>query len=56
MPGQEFVAQATPGLNYWEGAVRYEGKRAGRPIQGQGYLEMTGYRGGGMSRWFGVGD
>lgn len=28
---------------YWEGAVRVSGTSRGRPIQGQGYLEMTGY-------------
>ena len=30
---------------YWEGAVRYDGERAGRPVTGVGYLEMTGYAG-----------
>ncbi len=28
---------------YWEGAVEYRGKRAGRDVAGKGYLEMTGY-------------
>ncbi|MCX6026020.1 MAG: hypothetical protein NTY23_07160 [Chloroflexi bacterium] len=28
---------------YWEGAVRVSGSSRGAPIQGQGYLEMTGY-------------
>ena len=28
---------------YWEGAVRFSGERAGRPVAGVGYLEMTGY-------------
>jgi predicted secreted hydrolase len=28
---------------YWEGAVRYHGTRGGQPVQGVGYLEMTGY-------------
>jgi predicted secreted hydrolase len=28
---------------YWEGAVRIEGQRAGRPVSGHGYVEMTGY-------------
>jgi predicted secreted hydrolase len=28
---------------YWEGAVRVEGERAGHPIRGNGYVEMTGY-------------
>lgn len=30
---------------YWEGAVRIEGQRAGRPVTGEGYVEMTGYAG-----------
>ena len=29
---------------YWEGAVLVSGARAGRPVAGVGYLEMTGYR------------
>jgi predicted secreted hydrolase len=29
--------------SYWEGAVRYEGTRAGSKVDGVGYLEMTGY-------------
>mgnify|MGYP005832942635 CR=1 FL=1 len=28
---------------YWEGAVRIEGERAGQPVQGNGYVELTGY-------------
>ncbi len=28
---------------YWEGAVTYSGIRTDRAVQGQGYLEMTGY-------------
>ena len=30
---------------YWEGAVRFEGQRAGKPVAGEGYVEMTGYAG-----------
>lgn len=30
-------------FKYWEGAVRVTGTRGGRPIQGQGYVELTGY-------------
>jgi predicted secreted hydrolase len=29
--------------SYWEGAVTYEGTRAGAKVDGVGYLEMTGY-------------
>ncbi|MCG6920634.1 MAG: carotenoid 1,2-hydratase [Acidobacteria bacterium] len=28
---------------YWEGAVRVSGTRAGRPLEGHGYVELTGY-------------
>jgi predicted secreted hydrolase len=30
-------------VRYWEGAVAIRGTRAGRPVTGRGYLEMTGY-------------
>jgi predicted secreted hydrolase len=30
-------------VRYWEGAVRVQGEMASAPIQGVGYLEMTGY-------------
>jgi predicted secreted hydrolase len=30
---------------YWEGASDFEGQRAGQPIAGQGYVELTGYAG-----------
>lgn len=53
LPDQEFKAVSTPGLGYWEGAVDYEGQIGGKPVTGQGYLEMTGYSGKAMSVWFG---
>ena len=28
---------------YWEGAVGVEGERQGRPLTGQGFVELTGY-------------
>lgn len=31
--------------DYWEGAVRVSGERAGRPVSGDGYVELTGYAG-----------
>ena len=31
--------------DYWEGAVRVRGERAGVAISGSGYVEMTGYAG-----------
>lgn len=30
-------------VTYWEGAVRIAGTRNGRPVRGDGYVEMTGY-------------
>ena len=39
---QELAAQP---FSYWEGAVGAEGTHDGRPVKGQGYLEMTGYSG-----------
>jgi predicted secreted hydrolase len=41
VPAQELVNKAT--RSYWEGAVRYTGSEAGRPVDGSGYLELTGY-------------
>lgn len=32
-------------VRYWEGAVRVHGTRAGRSVDGYGYVEMTGYGG-----------
>ncbi len=32
-------------VRYWEGAVAVRGTRAGKPVAGRGYLEMTGYAG-----------
>jgi predicted secreted hydrolase len=30
-------------FRYWEGAVALEGTHRGRPVQGHGYVELTGY-------------
>jgi predicted secreted hydrolase len=30
-------------VRYWEGAVDVQGKRHGSPIEGRGYVELTGY-------------
>jgi predicted secreted hydrolase len=30
---------------YWEGAIKLKGERARKPIDGFGYMELTGYRG-----------
>jgi predicted secreted hydrolase len=31
-------------IRYWEGTVEVRGTRRGRPISGDGYVELTGYR------------
>jgi predicted secreted hydrolase len=52
VPSQQLVLDITPALadqelpvtvRYWEGAVRIQGTRAGQPITGRGYVELTGY-------------
>ena len=30
-------------FRYWEGAVRVEGRRGAQPVEGRGYVELTGY-------------
>jgi predicted secreted hydrolase len=30
---------------YWEGAIRIKGLRSGKPVDGVGYMELTGYEG-----------
>jgi predicted secreted hydrolase len=40
LPDQELALDP---IIYWEGAFDLEGTRAGKPIRGQGYLELTGY-------------
>ena len=46
---QELSTGESTGVTYWEGAVVATGTREGRPVQGRGYLEMTGYAGPPMS-------
>jgi predicted secreted hydrolase len=52
VPGEDLSLVITPLLpdqelnlsfRYWEGAVGVTGTAAGRPIDGRGYLELTGY-------------
>jgi predicted secreted hydrolase len=40
---QEMQTSGSTGVIYWEGSVSIEGTRAGRPVVGQGYVELTGY-------------
>jgi predicted secreted hydrolase len=40
---QELDTRLTTGVIYWEGEVMVNGTREGRPVQGLGYVELTGY-------------
>jgi predicted secreted hydrolase len=42
---QELSTEKSTGVTYWEGACRVEGSRAGRPVTGRAYAELTGYAG-----------
>lgn len=42
---QELLTPRSTGVTYWEGSVEVNGTAAGRPLTGEGYLEMTGYAG-----------
>ncbi|HEX5752825.1 MAG TPA: lipocalin-like domain-containing protein [Archangium sp.] len=52
VPSRGLTLDITPALadqelpvsvRYWEGAVRMSGSHAGQPVQGRGYVELTGY-------------
>jgi predicted secreted hydrolase len=32
-------------IAYWEGMIDASGARAGKPLRGRGYMELTGYAG-----------
>jgi predicted secreted hydrolase len=40
---QELRTGRSTGVTYWEGAVTIGGKANGKPVTGEGYVEMTGY-------------
>ncbi|MEO7165813.1 MAG: lipocalin-like domain-containing protein [Chthoniobacterales bacterium] len=42
-PVRENQELALPPIIYWEGAFDLTGTRAGNPVRGRGYLELTGY-------------
>jgi predicted secreted hydrolase len=44
-PDQELLTPESTGVTYWEGACRVRGTRAGRPLTGRAYVELTGYAG-----------
>jgi len=43
LESQEVDARRSTSMVYWEGANDVVGTRDGRPIRGQGYVELTGY-------------
>ncbi len=40
---QELVVKSSTGNTYWEGAVSIQGQTSGSAVDGQGYVELTGY-------------
>jgi predicted secreted hydrolase len=45
IPDQELITKETTGVDYWEGSIQARGTKSGKPVDGRGYLEMTGYAG-----------
>lgn len=45
LPQQELLTKQSTGVNYWEGSIEAQGTLQGKPANGRGYLEMTGYAG-----------
>jgi predicted secreted hydrolase len=43
LPDQELNTARSTGVTYWEGSVNVKGTSNGKPVAGQGYVEMTGY-------------
>jgi predicted secreted hydrolase len=43
LASQELASGSDAGVSYWEGAIDIGGTRRGAPLNGVGYLEMTGY-------------
>ena len=43
LPDQEMRTYKTSGITYWEGSVAINGTKNGRSVEGQGYVELTGY-------------
>jgi predicted secreted hydrolase len=40
---QELMTPKSTGITYWEGIVKVKGTYQGRIVEGDGYVEMTGY-------------
>ena len=43
MAGQELMTPKSTRITYWEGIVKVKGSYKGRVVEGNGYVEMTGY-------------
>ncbi len=43
MADQELMTKKSTGVTYWEGAVKVKGMVRGRPVVGNGYVELAGY-------------
>jgi predicted secreted hydrolase len=44
-PEQELITHRSTRVTYWEGAAQIRGINRGKPVGGNGYVEMTGYAG-----------
>ncbi len=42
---QELMTTRSTQVTYWEGSVSVSGRSGGKPVEGVGYVEMTGYAG-----------
>lgn len=43
LKNQELVVKQSTGNTYWEGTVSIQGQSNGKPVNGSGYVELTGY-------------
>lgn len=43
MADQELITERTSRVTYWEGSVSVKGRHDEKPVEGVGYVEMTGY-------------
>lgn len=43
MDDQEMRTPRSTNVDYWEGSVRVQGTKAGQPVEGMGFVELTGY-------------
>jgi predicted secreted hydrolase len=45
LPDQEMRTPGSTGVTYWEGSVSIDGTKNKQPVNGKGYVELTGYAG-----------